>query len=65
MFFQSEGMREFEEEDALMALFHCMVRHGTVQYGSLLQGFPLGTVPGTFLVPPRLRFQAIRTVNQT
>ncbi len=36
-----------------MALFHCMVRHGTVQYGSLLGGFPLGTVPGTFLVPPR------------
>ncbi len=22
--------------------------HGTVQYGSLLGGFPLGTVPGTF-----------------
>ncbi len=32
---------------ALMALFHCMVRHGTVRYGSLLGGFPLGTVPGT------------------
>ncbi len=31
----------------LMALFHCMVRHGTVRYGSLLGGFPLGTVPGT------------------
>ncbi len=31
-----------------MALFHCTVRHGTVQYGSLLLGFPLGTVPGTF-----------------
>ncbi len=26
-----------------MALFHCMVRHG-----SLLGGFPLGTVPGTW-----------------
>ncbi len=26
-----------------MALFHCMVR-----YGSLLGGFPLGTVPGTW-----------------
>ncbi len=25
-----------------------MVRHGTVQYGSLLWGFPLGTVPGTW-----------------
>ncbi len=32
----------------LKALFHCMVRHGTVQYGSLLGGFPLGTVPGTW-----------------
>ncbi len=31
-----------------MALFHCMVRHGTVRYGSLLRGFPLGTVPGTW-----------------
>ncbi len=42
-----------------------MVRHGTVQYGSLLGGFPLGTLPGTFLVPPRPRFQAIRTVTKT
>ncbi len=32
----------------VMALFHCMVRHGTVRYGSLLGGFPLGTVPGTW-----------------
>ncbi len=31
-----------------MALFHCMVRHSTVRYGSLLGGFPLGTVPGTW-----------------
>ncbi len=31
-----------------MVLFHCMVRHGTVRYGSLLGGFPLGTVPGTW-----------------
>ncbi len=30
-----------------MALFNCMVRHGTVQYGSLFGGFSLGTVPGT------------------
>ncbi len=30
----------------LMALLHCMVRHSTVQYGSLLGGFALGTVPG-------------------
>ncbi len=49
----------------LMALFHCMVQHGTVRYGSLLGGFPLGTVPGTFLVPPQPRFQAIRTVTKT
>ncbi len=48
-----------------MALLHCMVRHGTVWYGSLLGGFPLGTVPGTFLVPPRPGFQAIRTVTKT
>ncbi len=31
-----------------MALFHCMVRHGTVRYGSLLGGFPLGIAPGTW-----------------
>ncbi len=31
-----------------MALFHCMVQHGTVRYDSLLGGFPLGTVPGTW-----------------
>ncbi len=31
----------------IVALFHCMVRHGTVRYGSLLGVFPLGTVPGT------------------
>ncbi len=34
-----------------LALFHCMVRavvHGTVQYGSLLGGFPLSTVPDTW-----------------
>ncbi len=33
---------------SLMALFHCMVRHSAVQCGSLLGGFPLGTVPGTW-----------------
>ncbi len=42
-----------------------MIRHGTVRYGSLLGGFPLGTVPGTFLVPPQPRFQANRTVTKT
>ncbi len=31
-----------------MVLFHCMVLHGTVRCGSLLGGFPLGTVPGTW-----------------
>ncbi len=46
--------------------------HGTVQYGSVQfstvhfrGGFPLGTVTGTFLVPPRLGFQAIRTATET
>ncbi len=34
-------------DGSLLALFHCMVRHGTVWYGSLLGCFPLGTVPGT------------------
>ncbi len=29
-----------------MALFHCMVRHGTVRFP--FGGFPLGTVPGTW-----------------
>ncbi len=38
----------FRERGLHMALFHCMVRHGTVRYGSLLGGFPLGTVPGTW-----------------
>ncbi len=50
---------------SFMALFHCMVRHCTVRYGSLLGGFPLGTVPGTFLVPPWPGFQASRTVTKT
>ncbi len=34
--------------EPFMALFHCMVRHGTVRYGSLWGGFPLGTVPSTW-----------------
>ncbi len=42
-----------------------MVRDGTVWYGSLMGGFPLGTVPGTFLVPPRPGFQESRTVTIT
>ncbi len=32
----------------IMALFHCMIRHGTVQYFSFLGGFPLGIVLGTW-----------------
>ncbi len=36
--------------------------HGAVRCGSLLGGFPLGTV---FLVPPRPRFQANRTITKT
>ncbi len=42
--------------------------HGKARYGSVqltFGGFPLGTVPGTFLVPPRPGFQAIRTVTKT
>ncbi len=34
-----------------MALFHCMIRHGTAHFW------------GGFLVPPRLRFQVSRTVT--
>ncbi len=46
----SKHLQRFPEPSKwfLMALFHCMVRHGTVRYGSLLGGFPLGTVPGTW-----------------
>ncbi len=43
-------------------------RFSTTWYGTVrftFGGFPLGTVPGTFLVPPRPRFQAIRTVTKT
>ncbi len=40
--------RPNEGKKTLMALFHCMVRHGTVRYGSLLGGFPLRTVPSTW-----------------
>ncbi len=48
----------------LMALFHCMVRHGTVHFWG---GFHwvLYLVPDTFLVPLRSRFQASRTVTKT
>ncbi len=51
----------------LLALFHCMVRHGTVQYGSLLGGFPLGTVPGTwyFFSTTSVEVPSSRTVTKT
>ncbi len=52
-----------------MALFHCMLRHGTVRYGTVhfwgVFHWVLYLVPGTFLVPPQPRFQAIRTVTKT
>ncbi len=50
-----------------MALFHCMVRHGTVRYGSLLGGFPLGTVPGTwyFFSTTSAEVPSSRTVTKT
>ncbi len=50
----------------LMALFHCMVRHGTVRYGSLLGGFPLGTVPGTwyFFSTTSVEVPSSRTVTK-
>ncbi len=53
--------------DPLMALFHCMVRHGTVRYGSLLGGFPLGTVPGTwyFFSTTSVEVPSSRTVTKT
>ncbi len=47
-----------------MALFHCMVRFGTVHFWGVFH-WVLYLVPGTFLVPPQPRFQAIRTVTKT
>ncbi len=47
-----------------MVLFHCMVRFGTVHFWGVFH-WVLYLVPGTFLVPPRPRFQAIRTVTKT
>ncbi len=49
---------------ALLALFHCMVRFGTVHFWGVFH-WVLYLVPGTFLVPPRPGFQAIRTVTKT
>ncbi len=52
---------------SVLALFHCMVRHGTVRYGSLLGGFPLGTVPGTwyFFSTTSVEVPSSRTVTKT
>ncbi len=47
-----------------MALFHCTVRFGTVHFWGFFH-WVLYLVPGTFLVPPRPGFQAIRTVTKT
>ncbi len=49
-------------KDEFMALFHCMVRHG-----SLLGGFPLGTVPGTwyFFSTTSVEVPSSRTVTKT
>ncbi len=49
---------------ALMPLFHCMVRFGTVHFWGVFH-WVLYLVPGTFLVPPRPGFQASRTVTKT
>ncbi len=54
----SVGCLQLSETKTVMALFHCMTR-----FRSLLEGIPLGTVPGTFLVPPQPRFQAYRYQN--
>ncbi len=43
---------------------HCIVRHSTVHFWRVFH-WVLYLVPGTFLVPPRSRFQAIRTVTKT
>ncbi len=48
----------------LLALFHCMVRHGTVHFWGVFH-WVLYLVPGTFLVPLWSRFYASRTVTKT
>ncbi len=61
------SVRYLGENRWLMALFHCMVRHGTVRHGSLLGGFPLGTVPGTwyFFSTTSVEVPSSRTVTKT
>ncbi len=48
----------------VVALFHCMVRHGTVHFWGVFH-WVLYLVPDTFLVPLRSRFHANRTVTKT
>ncbi len=61
------GLTKTSSNSKHMALFHCMVRHGTVRYGSLLGGFPLGTVPGTwyFFSTTSVEVPSSRTVTKT
>ncbi len=54
----------YRSASALLALFHCMVRHGTVHFWGVFH-WVLYLVPDTFLVPLRSRFQASRTVTKT
>ncbi len=67
IFFPLKLLLKFSTSDAVMALFHCMVRHGTVRYGSLLGVFPLGTVPGTwyFFSTTSVEVPSSRTVTKT
>ncbi len=55
--------------DVVMEFNGAFPLHGTVRFGTVhfWGGFHwvLYLVPGTFLVPPRPRFQAIRTVTKT
>ncbi len=55
---------DLDHIEHLLALFHCMVRHGTVHFWGVFH-WVLYLVPDTFLVPLRSRFQASRTVTKT
>ncbi len=57
-------IQSFSPDASLMALFHCMVRHGTVHFWGVFH-WVLYLVPDTFLVPLRSRFHANRTVTKT
>ncbi len=59
-------IQSFSPDASLMALFHCMVRHGTVRF--TFGGFSTGYCTWyliLFLVPLRSRFHANRTVTKT